>query len=200
MKSPKLLLLSLVSILIVGIAVQKAAHAQNVQGYVVDAIPVYVHSGPGKNYRIVGTVDSGEKIQITGSSDGGYSEIVDEQRRTVWIESKYVSQELGMKVVIENLKDELAEIETNSSEASQRLIQANNDANKLSTEKIELKDEIATLNRTMSELESKVKDQDTSIKKQWFFNGAIVLGAGLILGLIIPKLFSKKRSGMDQWK
>jgi SH3 domain protein len=38
-----------------------------------------------------------------------------------------------------------------------------------------------------------------NILKEWFFTGAIVLGIGLILGLILPKLFTRKRNTMQSW-
>jgi SH3 domain protein len=45
-----------------------------------------------------------------------------------------------------------------------------------------------------------LKDQDTNIKKEWFFNGAIVLVIGLLLGLILPRLAARRKGSMDNWK
>ena len=190
----------LVLFLLLTIAVQKTAYSKNIQGYISDTIPTYVHSGPGKEYRIIGTISSGSEIQITGKSKNDYSEIINEKGKTVWLESKYVTDKPGFRVIIAQLNSKLADIEGSSSEASERLMRANKNVNKLSTEKIQLNDEISTLNKTLSELNFKIKDQDTSIKKEWFFNGAIVLCLGLILGLVIPRLSSNKRSGMNNWK
>ena len=33
-------------------------------GYISEDLIVYMHTGAGKNYRILGTVNSGEKVQI----------------------------------------------------------------------------------------------------------------------------------------
>lgn len=190
----------LVLFLSLTITAQKTAYSKNIQGYISDTIPTYVHSGPGKEYRIIGTISSGSEIQITGKSKNDYSEIINEKGKTVWLESKYVTDKPGFRVIIAQLNSKLADIESSSSEASERLMRANKNVNKLSTEKIQLNDEISTLNKTLSELNFKIKDQDTSIKKEWFFNGAIVLCLGLILGLVIPRLSSNKKSGMNNWK
>ena len=59
--------------------------------------------------------------------------------------------------------------------------------------------DFSQIQQQLEKTQSKVKNQDTDIKKQWFFNGAIVLGIGLILGLILPKFFARRRSNMDSW-
>jgi SH3 domain protein len=63
----------------------------------------------------------------------------------------------------------------------------------------ELMTELSDTKKLLSSTQSQVKDQDTNIKKQWFFNGAIVLALGLLLGLVLPKFFSRKRGGMENW-
>ncbi len=200
MKFSKLLFSLFVLFITLTLTVQKSAFAQNAQGYISDTLPTFVHSGPGKNYRIVGTVNSGSEIQITGKTQNDYAEIINTKGRTVWVESKYVSKKPGLRVVIAQLNTKLADLEGNSSEVSERLMRANKNVNRLSSEKIQLNNEISSLNKTLSELKLKIKDQDTNIKKEWFFNGAIVLGLGLLLGLIIPRLSSNKKSNMNSWK
>ena len=199
MKFSKPFCFLLVLFLSLNITVQKSANAKNVQGYISDAIPTFVHSGPGKNYRIVGTISSGAEVKITGKNKDKYSEVIDSKGRTVWLESKYVTNKPGFRVIIAELNAKLADLEGNSSEVSERLMRANKNVNKLSTEKIKLNNEISTLNKTLSELKFKIKDQDTSIKKEWFFNGAIVLGLGLVLGLVLPRLSSNKKNKMSNW-
>lgn len=178
---------------------QQSAQARNVQGYISDALPIFVHSGAGKNYRILGTVTSGAEIKITGKAQNNYSQIIDERGRTVWIETKYISKKPGLRVIIAQLNTKLADLEGTSSSVSESLLRANKKVNKLSSEKIQLNNEIASLNKKLSEVQLKIKDQDTTIKKEWFFNGAIVLCLGLILGLIIPRLSSNKKSSMGSW-
>ena len=80
------------------ITVQKSANAKNVQGYISDAIPTFVHSGPGKNYRIVGKVLSGSEIKITGKTKDDYSEIINSKGKTVWLESKFVTTNLDLEL------------------------------------------------------------------------------------------------------
>ncbi|WP_076419554.1 TIGR04211 family SH3 domain-containing protein [Colwellia sp. UCD-KL20] len=169
-------------------------------GYISDELPIFVHSGPGKNYRILGTVTSGSEVQITGNNSNEYSEVIDEKGRTVWLESQYVSTKAGLRVVIAQLNAKLADLESNAGSVTESLLRANKNVDRLSSEKTQLNNEISVLNKNLSEVQLKLKDQDTNIKKEWFFNGAIVLCIGLVLGLIIPRLSSNKKSSMNSWK
>jgi SH3 domain protein len=83
---------------------------------------------------------------------------------------------------------------------SEALSQARNTIDNLNSEKAKLNNEISQLNKTLITTSSKLKDQDTNIKKEWFFNGAIVLVIGLVLGLIIPRLTGRRKGSMDNWK
>ena len=83
---------------------------------------------------------------------------------------------------------------------SEALSQARNTIENLNSEKAKLNNEISQLNKTLITTSSKLKDQDTNINKEWFFNGAIVLVIGLVLGLIIPRLAGRRKGSMDNWK
>lgn len=200
MKLLKPLFTSFILIISSSICLQTNAQESTTQGYISDELPIFVHSGPGKNYRILGTVTSGSEIKITGNAKNDYSEVIDEKGRTIWLESKYVKTQPGLRVIIAQLNAKLADLEGSSSALSESLLRANKKVDQYSGEKTQLNNEISVLNKTLSEVKLKLKDQDTNIKKEWFFNGAIVLCVGLILGLVIPRLSSNKKSNMGSWK
>jgi len=169
-------------------------------GYISDDLFIYMHSGAGNNYRIVGSINSGTLIKVTGKNENNYTEIIDDKNRTVWVESKYVSAKPGLRFVIAELNERIANTTSNTDIMSEELTQARNTIEVLSSEKSQLNAEISQLNKTLIATQSKLKDQDTNIKKEWFFNGAIVLVIGLLLGLIIPRLTARRKGSMDNWK
>ncbi len=168
-------------------------------GYISEDLIVYMHTGAGKNYRILGTVNSGEKVQITGETKNDYSEIITDKDRTGWVESKYVSTKPGMRYVIADLNEKLASFQAEKSALTDQLNNAVSEIDALKSERSDLQNNISALNMDLTQTKSQLKNQDTSIKKQWFFNGAIVLGIGLLLGLIVPRLFSRRKSSMENW-
>ncbi len=176
------------------------APANLASGYISDDLFVYMHSGAGNNYRILGSVNSGVEVKITGKHENDYSEIIDDKNRNVWVESKYVSLKPGLRFVIAELNEKLANTATGSDNLSDELIAAKNNIEKLTQERTTLNNEISQLNKTLTTTQSKLKDQDTNIKKEWFYNGAIVLVIGLLLGLLIPRLTVRRKGSMDNWK
>ncbi|KXJ53238.1 MAG: hypothetical protein AXW17_06930 [Colwellia sp. Phe_37] len=175
------------------------ADVTSTTGYISEDLIVYMHTGAGKNYRIQGTVNAGEKVQLTGESSNDYSQITTDKNRTGWVESKYVSNKPGMRFAIADLNEQLASIQAERNTMSRQLTEANNEIEALKTERSDLQNSISALNMDLTETKSQLKNQDTSIKKQWFFNGAIVLGIGLLFGLVLPRLFSKRKTSMENW-
>lgn len=177
-----------------------SAYAQeSQQAFISDDLTIFMHSGPGTNYRILGTINAGTQIKTTGKAANDYSEIIDDKDRTTWVETKYVSRQPGLRFVVADLNGKLASRSDYSAKLDGELNEAKNTVNVLSKEKEKLEIEFKKVQQQLELAESQIKDQDTNIKKQWFFNGAIVLGIGLILGLILPRFFARRRSSMDSW-
>ncbi|MDO6428077.1 TIGR04211 family SH3 domain-containing protein [Thalassotalea sp. 1_MG-2023] len=168
--------------------------------YIIDDLFIYMHAGAGANYRIVGSVNAGDEIKLTGNESNGYTEIIDPRDRITWVESKYLSKTPGMRVAIAELNTKLANQEENVEQSESSLSLANQQINQLKANEKALNKQITTLTRDLKTAQSKVDNQDLAVKKEYFFNGAIVLAIGLIFGLILPRLAARKRSSMDNWK
>ena len=168
-------------------------------GYISDELFVYMHSGAGNNYRIVGSINAGTLIKLTGVQQNGYTQIIDDKNRSAWVEDKYVSNKPGLRFVVAELNGQLA---SNTEIESQLQTQLATSANKLTTEvdkNAQLAKQLNEVQAKLTEVESQFKNQDMDMKKEWFFNGAIVMGIGLILGLLLPRLASRKKSSMESW-
>ena len=169
-------------------------------GYISDDLFIYMHTGAGNNYRILGSVNSGTEVKVTGKHENDYTEIIDAKNRHAWVESKYISSTPGLRFVIAELNEELSSTASSSNNLSDDLIQANKIIKQLSNDKSQLNNEIAALNKNLIATSAKLKDQATDIKKEWFYNGAIVLVIGLLLGLVIPRLTMRRKGSMENWK
>jgi SH3 domain protein len=200
MKFVKTLFSCLVLLSTYCIQAEEVAPQELTQGFISDELFIYMHSGAGNNFRILGSINSGTEIKLTHVEENDYTQIIDNRGRSVWVESKYVSAKPGLRFIIAELNEKLANVESIGVELDGQLSAANNRSEQLDLEQIKLNGEITTLNKELSEVKLKLKDQDMNIKKEWFFNGAIVLALGLLLGLIIPRLIARKKSSMDNWK
>ena len=60
--------------------------------YIVDNLYTFMHSGPSKNYRILGSVDAGTQVMLLSDEDNGYFKIRDDKDREGWVEAKFVTE------------------------------------------------------------------------------------------------------------
>ncbi len=183
------------------LSVMKADAAENIgdKGYITDQLSTFIHAGPSTNYRILGTVTAGSQITITGVQENNYSEIIDDKSRKAWVETKYVTTTPGLRIKIAELTQKISGATSHTIELDGQVNTLQNKINTLLSEKQTLTTELTAVSNELQQTRLKVKDQDTNIKKQWFFTGAMVLGIGLIVGLILPRLFSKRRNTMQSW-
>ncbi|XQW84198.1 TIGR04211 family SH3 domain-containing protein [Thalassotalea piscium] len=170
-----------------------------VSGYISDDLFIYMHTGPGNNYRILGSITAGEEIKLTGKVENDYTQIIDSKARTTWVENKYVSKIPGIRQEVSQLKAQLVNHSDNNEDLTNQLTDAKSEINRLTKESKDFQVEISKMTTELEKTKEKIKNQDTELKKEWFFNGAIVLIIGLLLGLIIPKISGRKKSSMDNW-
>jgi SH3 domain protein len=169
-------------------------------GYIIDDLVVYTHSGAGSQYRITGTLVAGSQVKLTGASENGFTQIITNNNKQVWIKDEYLSDKPGLRFIIADQNTQLAsETEKNQSLQAQ-LSAAEANISTLTEQNEQLTKQLANKSKLLSAATSKLDSQDLDLKKQWFFNGAIVLGIGLLLGIVLPRISFKKKSNMNSWK
>ena len=174
--------------------------ADTTQAFITDELFIYMHAGSGTNYRILGTINAGSEVKLTGLSQNDYTQIINEQNKTTWVESKFITEQVGLRFVVAELNAQLASATDLNSQLDSQLNNIKATVSNLNDNSSLLNSEIATLKNQLASSQSKLKSQDTDIQKQWFFTGAIVLGIGLILGLLLPRLGGRRRGNLDSWK
>lgn len=69
--------LRLICLAALSFSITWAAHAED-KRYISDELSTYVHSGPGNQYRIVGTLNAGEEVTLLSVNDStNYGQIRD---------------------------------------------------------------------------------------------------------------------------
>ncbi|MDG1733263.1 MAG: TIGR04211 family SH3 domain-containing protein [Thalassotalea sp.] len=173
--------------------------SENKIGFISDDLFIYFHAGPGTQYRILGSINAGEEVQVISDAEEGYIQIQDAKNRKGWIDAAFLSDKQGLRVVLAELNEELADKSRKISELTDKLSTTSSaliSAKKQLTS--EQKDK-AEISQKFAEASSVLDEQDFEIKKTWFIYGASVLVIGLLLGLIIPKLIPKKSYSSSSW-
>lgn len=199
--------LRLIGLTLLALSATAVSHAEETR-YVSDELNTWVRSGPGDNYRLVGTVNAGEEVTLL-QSDANYGQIKDSSGRTAWIPLKELNTTPSLRTRVPDLEnqvktltDKLNNIDTTwnqrTADMQQKVAQSDSVINGLKEENQKLKNELIVAQKKVDAASVQLDDKQRTIIMQWFMYGGGVLGLGLLLGLVLPHLIpSRKRK--DRW-
>ncbi|MDD4862707.1 MAG: TIGR04211 family SH3 domain-containing protein [Alishewanella agri] len=175
------------------------AQAQTEQqpAFISDNLVVYLHSGPGNQYRIVGTLTAGSEVIKLAEQDG-YVQIQIDETRSGWIPKENLSFTPGIRSQLTDLQSRfeqqsvrLTELEQLSSEGQQAL-------QRLTLERDQAQAELEQLKRSNERFSKELDAQQASFWQQPMVLGGAILLFGLLFGLILPKLIPQRRNS-ERW-
>jgi SH3 domain protein len=178
------------------------------QRWVSDSLNTYVRSGPTDGYRIVGTLKSGQKVELIGTR-GEYSQIRGESADAVWIPSKDLQEVPGQAERLPQLEQQVAELSAqlktidDNWKARVQGMQETLDSRKLLIEELQASRKAldAELTNSQSELrtaQARLGDENNQLLMRYLVYGGGIAGIGLLLGLILPAL-TRGRKRNDRW-
>ncbi|EQB4443654.1 TIGR04211 family SH3 domain-containing protein [Pluralibacter gergoviae] len=204
-----MLKLRLIGLTLLALSASTIAHADE-KRYVSDELNTWVRSGPGDNYRLVGTVNAGEEVQLLQTNnDTQYAQVKDSSGRTAWIPLKELSTSPSLKTRVPDLENQVKTLtdklnntdntwNQRTADMQQKVAGSDSVINGLKEENQKLKNELIVAQKKVNAANLQLDDKQRTIIMQWFMYGGGVLGAGLILGLVLPHLVpSRKRK--DRW-
>jgi len=179
--------------------------------YIADKLFTYIHSGPSNQYRIIGSVDAGQKVQyLKADKDTGYTEIVDEKGRTGWVESRFVTTQESMAVRLPKVEKELADVKsqlanakTSSDNEKAGLIESldarNQQISELEQNYSDISQKLTTSQSEIRKLRARIDTQKEDLLMKYFMYGGGVAGGGLIFGLLLPHLIPRRKKKHPGW-
>lgn len=176
--------------------------------YVTENLNTYLRKGAGDNFKIAGAIQAGEPVTVLNRQDR-YTLIRDSKNREAWILNSELSSAPSSKNENPKLKAQVQELTTKlnnidndwkqrTAEMQRRAIDSNQKSSQLLEENSQLKRELEITKNKNRDLEAMLDAGKREIAIQWFIYGGSVLGIGLILGLILPLIFPKRRRN-DGW-
>jgi SH3 domain protein len=167
--------------------------------YISDDLFTFLHAGPGRNYRILGSVIAGTKVtMLQEDTESEFVEVIDDKQRTGWIQAEFISKSRSVRELVPGMQQQLQEANTVIKQQSIDNDLLNQRIADLSSQNAGLTrklDEIATKN---SRISVELANQDQSAQIEWFTRGGIVAVISLLLGIILTYL-PKKRRRNDNW-
>ena len=66
--------------------------------YISDDLYTFLHAGPGRNYRILGSVLAGTRVtQLQIDAENNFVEIIDDKQRTGWVDATFITTESSIR-------------------------------------------------------------------------------------------------------
>jgi SH3 domain protein len=158
------------------LALLVAVRASAETGWVDDQVRLNLRTGPGNQYRIVGSVETGDSVQVLSRGDGWIEVRAD--GKTGWVPDGYLKSEPPAVV-------KLARIETETAELRSRGGLLNEEAAKLRSENAEF---AARETEQRTELERLTRDNlELRAGARWpeWIAGACILAVGMALGALL---------------
>nr|WP_216610723.1 TIGR04211 family SH3 domain-containing protein [Vibrio mediterranei] len=195
--------------IMVSLLAAPAALAQD--RYIADKLFTYMHSGPSSQYRIIGSINAGDKVRLLSTNrENGYSQVQDSRGRKGWVETKYVTTQESMAVRLPRLEKELTEAKSLLANARQT---ANSEKDGLVSSLEARNKQIAELEQNYSDISSQLTSSQTEIRElrakldtqkedlllRYFMYGGGVAGAGLLFGLILPHIIPRRKKSPNGW-
>ena len=167
--------------------------------YISDDLFTYLHAGPGRNFRILGSVVAGTRVMLLQEDpEKNFVEIIDDKQRTGWVDAEFINISSSVRELVPGLQQQL---ETNEKTILQQRNSndlLNQQITDLTSQNTNLKNELSIVEKENAKVTLILADYDQTAEMEWFTRGGIVAVISLLLGIILTYL-PKKRRRNDSW-
>ncbi len=176
--------------------------------YVSDQNMVWVRSGPGTNYRIIGSRAIGTELTLRAySRDGSFAQVEDAEGNTFWMGTKTLQADSCGKVREQELLARIGSLEDQlknyDSALKRQADAATQRSERLERENAGMQQAIAQKDKTIEELdelrrdyEDRLQTKELDMQMRWWLQGAIIAFCGAVAGIIfvyLPRPTRKSR-------
>lgn len=171
--------------------------------YVTENLNTYLRKGAGDQFKISGTIQAGEKVTMLERKDR-YTLVRDSRNREGWILSHELTATPSSREMTPKLQQQVQELtaklnnidkewQQRTVEMQRRVQQSDQQSSELLEQNALLKRELDILKNKNRDLEALQNAESRELMIQYFIYGGSVLGAGLLLGLLIPIMLPRRR-------
>ncbi|MDU0353961.1 TIGR04211 family SH3 domain-containing protein [Paraglaciecola aquimarina] len=178
---------------------QETTSVEGEARYISDDLYTYLHAGPSRNYRILGSVTAGTKVTlIQEDKDNNFSEVVDDKQRKGWIQSDFINVDKSVRELVPGLKEQVQQTQLALQAEQTNTDLLNQQIRNLTAEVAQLKQSLTESEKTTAEVTETLNNYDKNADIEWATRGGIFGVACIILGILITYL-PKKRRKNDNW-
>jgi SH3 domain protein len=194
-----LFLLIASSLLSVQSLAQEPNNSEGETRYISDDLFTYLHAGPGRNFRILGSVVAGTRVTLLQEdTENNFVEIVDDKQRTGWVDAEFINVSRSVRELVPGLQQQVEKTEKTILQQRQSSDLLNLQIADITSQNTNLKKKLSVAEKENAKITQILADYDQTAQMEWFTRGGIVAVISLLLGIILTYL-PKKRRRNDNW-
>lgn len=167
--------------------------------HISDDLYIFMHAGPGRNYRILGSVEAGTAVRKTEKEvTNEFVEIIDDGGRQGWIEAEFLSSQPSRETIIEQLRDDLAQIQSSISPLKKQLSDEQQINASLQANLNDAQTQLASAQNDLAKIQSLLSEQNHDEEMRTLMVGGGLVAGGALLGVIFVYL-PKRRKRNSGW-
>ncbi|MBU3002348.1 TIGR04211 family SH3 domain-containing protein [Paraglaciecola arctica] len=167
--------------------------------FISDDLFTYLHAGPGRNFRILGSVVAGTRVTLLQEdTEKNFVEIIDDKQRTGWVDAEFISVSSSVRELVPGLQQQVQSAEQTIQQQRQSNDLLNQQIADLTSQNSNLKKKLSDAEKENLKITQTLADYDQTAQMEWFTRGGIVAVISLLLGIVLTYL-PKKRRRNDNW-
>jgi SH3 domain protein len=167
--------------------------------YISDDLFTYLHAGPGRNFRILGTVVAGTRVTLLQEdTEKNFVEIIDDKQRTGWVDAEFINANKSDRALVPGLQQQVQKTEKAILQQRESNDLLNQQIADLTSQNANIKKKLSNAEKQNAKITQTLADFDQTEQMEWFTRGGVVAVISLLLGIILTYL-PKKRRRNDNW-
>ena len=189
--------LALLTVVLLSVLVPAQLNAET--RYVSDSLTIFIRTGPTHEFRIVGTIKAGDAVEVIADDAANKATHVRlATGREVWVDTEQLMAGKPSSLLLSEVSSQLQQSSSTSNQQISDLQQDLQQANELASVSKDLQAQVTQLEYDKELLEQKNQTLSDRSRYDLMTAGGIVALIGVLLGLVLPHLFRRKKN--DVWR
>ncbi|MCH1918311.1 TIGR04211 family SH3 domain-containing protein [Shewanella sp. A3A] len=173
--------------------------AEEQTGYISDDIFIYIHGGPGNQYRIIGSIEAGQKVTLMGETQDDYSHIVDHKGRDGWVKTDTLTQQPSLRFQLPELQEQLKQQQQQLQAALSDKGSATSQVDDLSSQLADAKAALQRASKERDDAKKALASLHDNAKYEMWREGGVIAAIGALIAVVLVYLPRPRAKKRDRW-
>lgn len=167
--------------------------------YISDDVFLFLHGGPGTQFRILGSIEAGQEISALGETQGDYTKIIDHKGREGWVETKMINAQKSFRNQLPEVQAELTKTKAELKQVLESSDTNEQDLQRMKSLLAQAEKSLAQASQERDKATYKLTNIQKNERFQMWQEGSFIAVIGLLIGVILVYLPRPSRKQKNRW-